>query len=523
MASISAVLDHQTVRVEYLHQPSQNTDPVDLTVKLIHKFVSPSGIHQRVVLNEKVILAKYQKTDGLSGLSDVQQTVELIFQNPKYLKDLFVEVDEVRNNILQTKEVPVLQGDLVDSNLNGGSIVSNPIRNEDLLENTPVLEPEKPMDTIQVAEPPMRAVIFDLTKNTNKLKVLQSASRITLSDNKFVEWELNAPLFNLMENSIDNSAPNPSFLPATSGKAPQKWEFEAPGFIISTGGYLGDISGTFKWKVTASNPNWVNAFNKVKLKMLEDVEVLPGLPIVFSIFIKNLLGDLPFSGYSILATFKDVGHAVIGTSETTIPISAAPRNWAEYSKVIDLSEIPAATSYVSFSVSTTEVQGSGYMSMEFYLPQLEFSIKPTSHTVTDRIQDIYQIQNTTLKPPFTIAATINYYNVSGMRGILDSTYNGSGLKFNINRNTLIATILNSNAIVGSAVATFTGPQNGDEITVKVSVDAALNMKLLFGDNVLISSVAGLFPETSQFLIGSHVESNRTLSSELHQLLITYGG
>lgn len=510
--ALSAVLDHQTVRVTYQFLPTGvDNIPTDISFDLIHQFTTSDGARKSIVLQTQKVESKYFRLDGLSGRSELAQIVDVIFQNPRYNDGLFIQASGLRQGTPESEMVSVLLGDREGDFLRGGELPSNPARQE-IPENVPKLEPVSPVDNVVVAEPPMRSVLYDVSQVV-PFSSVQSGQRYVLVDNKFTNSPINQPVLRLMENSITNLAPNPQFMAGilfNNQIPPQGYEFLAPGFILNLAAAPGDIPDTNKYRVTGSNPNWsTSAFNTIKLRTIDMVPISYQSTYCYSMYVQSLT-ELPFHGFQISLEFFDAGLNSLGTVTKSVDRVNDHKVWTRYSAIFEPSDILPSAAFAKPSFTTFEVGDGSYFVMEYYAPQLEENFAPTSFVLFDRPQDAYKSIPLVIDPPFTIIANLPYVDSAGIRGIMEAT----GIKFIVNRNYLFAQVGSANLS-----ATFT---SGPEVELALYVSS--NSAELLVDR---QSIAQVVLSSSQNLngtavIGGLLTSNRTINSILNSFVITQG-
>jgi len=523
ITKIKANLDRNIIHGEYIRRidVGESILPVDLTVKLLHQYITPNETLQELELHSFTIPADYLDTsNGLFGTTVFEQTATITLGNPSYLVDLFIEILEVRDSSAVTTRVPVL-----DSTEEARELTPQPIKYDDFEENIPKTVAVYPIDNISTPEPIAITVLYTLAKDGIKQK--QGSSRAYFEPAERIENDLfRTQQFNekidriFVENSITNLLPNPLWLPdPDDGDRPEKYVIDSPGIVVVSNLRAGDITGTNQWIIRASNTNPFNAFDNIKIEITDPVALQPGIQALTISFYHKLASDtinLAVSSFSININFFNVTGDVLSTRKIIIPAVEIER-WTPLFATVQSSQIPLNAVTFDAELELQEIDATDTFQLNLYLPQAEAIPYYTTRALPERIQDRYvttaPVQLTL--PLFFQLKTTHIYS-PGRRGLASTTTNDKdGFQFLTSTDRMRFILFNSAGVslfnIGSAPITV---PEGQVVNYGLYIDGTTVEFYL--DGVLVSAHTQTFTvsQTVEVIIGSLEASNTGINAEL---------
>jgi len=514
--SISANLDDKVIYCYYYRDidVGESASAVDLSVTIKHQYVTSTNIAQEIVLEQFVIPKEYLQTTGLLGVSPVEQTIEFHILNLRYLDNIFVEIQEVREGNPILTRVPILNGD--EDQVNGDLLPNNPERYPEQDENIPEVVPDR---NISIERTDI-GVLYSIEETA--LESSQISRRIYLQEangeQTFIQQDYNQKSDRIfIENSIDNLLPNPQFL--GTGNIPTSWEIDAPGITLNSFLSSGSIDSTNIWRIRASNPNVFSAFNSVTLKTTDIQNLYTGLAaLTFSIYYNVQSDIIPFNNF--IARFNFYFNTdFIRTEEVPCAVSEDLDVYRLLVCELQGSQIPIAANKFSFELVIAEIDSTDLFDIEFYLPQVEASSYATTRALDSRIEDRYVTGAVfELNLPFYIWLQTYHITGPGIRGIFSSTTNQvNGLEFSSSNDCLRFKwydssgniLLNiASAVIPPSIHVNNVVQYGVMVTA-TTLDFYINGTLLSSHTNTV-----VIDQNQYYIVGSLEKSNTTLNSEL---------
>ena len=522
--SVSAVNDRNVIHSRYVRSfvAGDNSEPVDLSFKVIHKYRDSSNVLREVVLESLTIPSASLLQKGNLTFSSYTQELDLTIGNLRYLNDVYLEVSEVRDSILLVKRVPVLIGD--DSQVL--PLPSNPIKEPQFKENLPPAHFIPPAN-VMTPEPSVAPILYLFSERS--VDATATSRRAFLGENNtFFEQEYadtNERVF--IENAVKNLLPNGLFANVTN-RVPDSYEIAAPGINLNS--YVEsvkDIEGTSLWKIRASNPNVFSAFSSIELRTKE-LQYLPSATphLAASVYyrVTSQGVDTPFNDLNLSLTFYDSSEMILGSITNNIPVASEGSTWNLLSAVLNSGQIPLAATFFTFSIEIPNIDRTENFEIQFYLPQVEVSTIPTSRALSERIQDIYYTSDVIrFQKPFYIAIKIAGHSPdSSIKGLADATHLlEAGFQFFTSNNTLTFRQYDVN---GALMFSVTSPPLGvllgtpteygvysDGTTIEFYKDANLHSTHPQPHTILLNK---------KIVVGSLENPGTTINSELLDFRIT---
>jgi hypothetical protein len=510
--TIVPILDDININCTYYRDflPDEDTSPVDLTVFVKHRYTTTTNVVKEITLETFTIPKQYLETKGLAYLSDVEQTVEFNISNLRYMADIYIEVQEIREGVPVTTLVAVNKGD--DATID--PLVDNPQKDIENDENIPEIKPD-----INISDPvqDFSTVIFEFDATEQNLIAQQVSKRIYLDNDTFVSMDYNEVDNRVfVENSIDNMAPNPSL--ATTGSIPTGWRIEAPGMIVNSHIQESDIPDINIWMLRITNPNLFSAFNAVTIVMVDSCNVINGLnTLSFSFYyrIKSTTSEIPFNLFNFRFKFY-FDDVEIGVESISTSLSSLQNTWHLATATVQGSQIPTNANKVAVETDIAEIDTTDLFSLEFYLPQLEPSAYSTTRTLDNRIQDRFLTPEITLDLPFYLALKTIHIVGPSQRGLFASTLNlRDGFEIQVSSDRLFFKQYGAagNLLLSVASSSFTLIE-GTEAEYGFWTDGSHIEFYVNGTLVSSHTVSLTLDQTKAFIVGSLERSNSTINSEL---------
>jgi len=500
-----------TIEIGYQHDfdPSEDATPVDLSIKVYHDYESSNFDNQSILLKTIIIPAAYVKVRRFVDGS-VEHTITSAVINLRYAAGLFIQSSEIRESIpVFSERVPVLVASDLDD---PAPTPSNPIKDHAFSENVPAIQVEAPNDNISVMKDVVAPVVEEgFVAENPQTKILPGSDGFTDQFND-----------GFVEDPVINYAPNPSF--GTTQRmgmifVPQGYGVSAPGFIIDSTIQPGDITDTFIWRISASNPNTFNAFNSLDVSF-GSAAVPTGSDVwTWSVYARYKSDALvfPFSLFSLTWQFFN-DAALVGSVAKTVDVSGLDE-WQLLHSTLTGSEIPPSANTVKVSMTSGPVESTDNFVVLLYFPQLETLNEPSSRTLVSRpVADVYTTPSSfDINLPFYIALETHHKNANSIRGILDTTTAlKNGIQFYASADTLFLKQLSStgSVIFSKMSASFS---LDDEEKVIYGVFADGNNIKFYINNALISShpqVVVINQTVADPILGSLSMANTSLNTPI---------
>lgn len=521
---IIADIDRNVIHGQYIRKilAGEDTSPVDLTVKLIHRYITPQNTVKEIDLHEIVIPSEFLiSSSGLPGTTEVEQITQINIANPRYIKDLFLEISEVRETSPIITRVPILIG--TDDADFPALLPDQPYKDPEHETNIPSTLPEKNISKpVQDFQP----IIYQLSKHAATL--VQASQRIFLSKDELGNKVFKTQAYNesvtprFIENAITNYLPNPGFIAGTgTPNTPDKWKVDAPGLMMTSKIENGDVTDTKTWTVRISNTNPFNAFDTATITTTENSVLMAGLnslTISFFYMINSDFQKTPFSNFNLKIMFYNVLGDQIGTESETVAVGAEGCVWLTAHTTVQGSQIPPTATEFRFELEIPTIGSADPFELKLHLPQAESIPYFTTRTLTDRVQDTYETAFAVdLKPPVYFLAKAYHIIGPGTRGLVSTTTalkNGFHFLASSDRLRLKAFDVNGLCIFNVGSDTFTANE-GTATEYGVYIDGSvvefyLNGALLSTHSqVYALNQIGVKPR-----IGALESSNTTINSEL---------
>jgi hypothetical protein len=518
---IKATLDANNISCTYYRDftPGENTAPINLLVKIKHRYLNTNQITKEITLEEFTIPSTYLETTGLSHLSQVQQKVDFNITNLRYLKDLFVEVHETRDTIPIVTTAIVLTGD--DETVL--ALASNPQKDIENDENIPEVLPEY---NISDPEDVFSTILFSFDENKGNVEHTQISKRIYLdaSNQIFVLQDYNEKQDRIfIENSISNLIPNSAFLSMTSTHIPDNWSMEAPGIIINSDLLPSDIEGVNKWQLRITNPNLFSAFNSATLFITEPQNLILGLNnLTFSIYycIISTTSTIPFTTFNVRFRFF-MGSTEIGVEQISLPVSIDQNKWELLIASIQGSQIRLGANKYVVEIDIADIDTTDLFNLELILPQLEPTPYATTRTLDSRVQDGYLTESFRLDLPFYMIAETYHLVGSGLRGIFSSTTSlKNGIEFQVSSDRLFFKQydITGNLILNIASDIFSVVE-GDDVIYGIWVEPTKVEFYINGGLISSHTTSVMLDQTKNFIMGATERANSSINSELLDFMI----
>lgn len=513
ISSISANMDDKIIHCAYYRdiEQGESYSPVDLTVSVKHQYVNSANVANELILEQFIIPKEYLESSGLMGASPVEQKVEFHVLNLRYLDNIFIEIQEVREGVPILTRVPVLDGD--DERVE--PLAVNPEKHDEFEENIPEVVPDRNI-SIQKTD---IGILYSLAET--ELLAGQSSKRIYLVEENgeqiFIQQEYNEVTDRIyIENSIVNFAPNSSFV---GTDIPDLWEIDAPGIILNSYILDGPVESTKLWKIRASNPNIFSAFNSISLKTIKS-NIFSGLTaLCFSVYYKlKCEADIPFNKWVAKFNFY-YNDDFIRSEEIVGTVTPQKNQYILLVFPLGGMHVPLTANKYSFELIIDEIDSTDLFDLQFYLPQIESSSWATTRTLDSRVEDKYVTGNIfKLNLPFYLLLKTHYIGGIGARGLAASTINQkNGFEFLSSNDKLRFRWYDAtgNALINIASASLpSGVHVGDVVEYGLWVtETAIEFYI---NNILLSSHANTvnIDQNQSYIIGSLEKSNSTINSEL---------
>ena len=513
-SSLSALLDDKVIHCTYYREifSGESVAPVDLSISVKHQYVTSANVANEIILEQFIIPKDYLETKGLMGVSDVEQTLEFHVINLRYLDNLHVEVQEVRDGTPVLTRVPVNKGGDYET---VEPLPNNPERYVEHDENIPEVVPERNI-SVQKTDSGVWYLL-----NSNDLVVGQISKRIFLNEENgeqdFIQTDYNEESNKVfIENSITNLLPNPQF---TGTDVPDAWEIDAPSIIYNSYVLTSDLPDINIWQIRASNTNLFSAFNSISLKTKEKNILYAGLDaLTFSVYYRaKCSSDIPFENFKCKIFFY-CNEDFIRSEELILSVSSQQKIWKLLSFSFQSSQIPATANKYQLEFDIANIDATDLFNLEIYLPQLEASPVATTRTIDSRIQDKYATTPFEMKLPFYILARTYHVTGQGNRGLCSSTTNQvNGFEFLTSNDKLRFKLYDSNGNIQVNVISSPFPAS---ITAGTVVDYSIwvtdSLIEFYANNVLLSShpVTLAITQNQYYTVGTLEKSNTTINSEL---------
>lgn len=515
---VTAAIDRGLISGFYYHTGS--TVPVDLVVKVYHRYVSSNNVQNEVQIEEFNIPSNTLKLTGAVNSSvPLSQQVDFRVNNLKYTENLVIQVDEIRNNSLVSTRVDVMIGDELRIPKNA----RNPLRSPTHEENQPPEEATRPDDNIVVPDVNVGGSLYSF-KHLG-LKLIQSSRKIFLDTSGFPEAfqaqdynQLSGQIF--IENSIKNYLSNSEFSDATTSLpvVPLNYIVEAPGFTITSLIVDGPIEGVRTWKLRASNTNSFSAFDTILIKYTPLATIDNGLnSLTASVYyrIASDFGLMPFTIVKIKTNFYDQDQLFISSQEKYLTVGPEDQKWRVLGAAVE--SVPLTAQFANFSMEVMDVNSTDPFVISLTLPQLEGSTYPTSRALYERIQDQFTTNGpVVLNKPFYAFLKTTHIAGPTSRGLLDNTtVLKEGLQWFVSGEKLYLRVLDASGGVSfSADSAPLSAVEGDVVEYGVSYDGT-DVRF-YKNQVLLSThpISLVLNYNKPIVVGSLLPSNTTINAQL---------
>jgi len=515
--SIAANMNDKVIDVAYYRDIDlgESTVPVDLSVTIKHQYVTSASTAQEIVLEQFVIGKDYLETVGLMGASEVEQKVEFHVTNLRYIENIFIELQEVRDSVPVFTRVPVLASD--DETVE--PLPNNPkhyLGYDEIPEVTPVQDRNISIESTDIG------VLYKML--ATDLVASQISKRIFLLEENgeqvFIQQDYNESISQIfIENSITNLLPNPQFLGADD--IPTSWEIDAPGITLNSYLLPGPIASTNSWKIRASNTNVFNAFNSVTLKTINTNDLYSGLgALTFSIYYKLICytSNIPFNNWTLKINFF-FNTEFIRFEEIISTVSSDMNIFKLLVFTLQGVQIPLTANKYSLELSIADIDRTDLFDLEFYLPQLEGLSCATTRTLDTRIEDKYVTGTTfVLDLPFYLYVKTYHVTGPGIRGLFSSTTEQkNGFEFLSSNDRLRFKFYD---VVGNLQLNIASDVIPTSIQANALVEYGFRITSsvleFYINNFLLSTHANTISinQDQFYVVGSLEKSNTTINSEL---------
>jgi len=509
--TIVPILDSNTINCTYFRDfmPGEDTNPVDLSVQISHRYLNSANVTNEIVLETFIIPGSYLETSGLSYLSDVEQTVEFNIINLRYLTNLFVTISEIRDGtpIVTTANVNV--GDDI-------TVAPLPDNPPEHIINDVGIPPMLPENNVSEPERKFSSIIYDLSGDY-QLNFVQISKRIYFYNEQFFSQDYNQTQDQIfIENSIMNMLPNPSFV--STSDTPTNWILEAPALIVNSTVIPSDLPNINVWQLRITNPNLFSPFNTVTVALDAPQTLLQGLnSLSFSTYyrIKSTSNVIPFNNFQVRFIFY-LDDIEIGVEQIPVAVEGDQNTWQLLTASLQSSQIKASANKILVEMDISNIDTTDLFNMELYLPQLEPTPFATSRTLDSRIQDTYMTNEFTLDIPFYVTLQTYHKIGAGIRGLFSTTTNlKNGFEIQVSSDRLF--FKQYDASGGMITNVASDPfilSNGDVVTYGVWVDGTV-IEFYLNDVLVSSQAISLnINQTGEFFVGSLERANSTINSEL---------
>jgi hypothetical protein len=507
-----AVRDKEIIRVNYLYGPMLNETAISpLTFKVIHKYKNSSGVSQELVLHTSTIDPSYIRKEPQTQPGISPQVVQANFVNLRYIDNIDIQVEEVRNSVPLSTRVSVNNG----TEEPVYNLPDNPLRQPEHHENENTYKPTEPVNNVVETIAPVQTVVYSF--EVDGLEMVQSGYRVLFENNDFSEYLVGAdPERFFIENSLENMLPNSSLVGIDT---PTNWEIIAPGFITTSRLLSGEILNTKVWSIRSSNPNFLSAFNSLVIKS-EIFPIPQGLgSMTFSYYHKlnNTINEIPYSSITTKFSFFDDTITFIGQEQVvSAVVSTTKQFWERREFTLSPGQIPFTATNLQISVEFGPIESSDYFTQDIYLPQLEPFSSATTYT-TSRVEDRYRtLKEVSLEPPYYIVVETLHEAGFGMRGLFDNTFIGSnGIQFGISGNSLALRVFGpSNSLILNVSSTPVVAQDRQKVKYGVALSST-QVKFYLDDTLISTHPHSLnLSYLNYAFVGSWFNSNSTINSEL---------
>ena len=509
---IKATLDGNTISCTYYRVFSSGEDisPVDLSIQVLHQFIDSADVLKEIVLESFSIPKNYLETKSVSHLSnDLHQKVDFTVLNLRYLSNIFIQVDEIRESISISTTGEVLFAD--DETIE--KLPDNPQKDTENDENLPEVVP-MPEENIVVLEKEMTTEYYSLEKDG--FSSIQAAMKIYLYQNIFVLQEYNEESPRLfIENSANNLVLNNKFTDQSEQeRVPRSWSIVSPGIIVNSHIMpLDEIEGINFWQLRITNPNLFSAFNGVTLA--NEVTDLPsGLSdISFSVYyqVKPTGKQFPFN--SITVFFK---YFLDDLELSTDEISA---DWSEIKNLWGLltatSTVPSNANKYSIEMDIGEIDITDLFSFDLCLPQVESNVLPTTRIISQRVQDkITTSREIVLEKPYYVSLKTRHRNTE-RSWFSSTTSQKNGIELIATGNTLVFRSFDNTGLLENDLSSTAFIANAKDV-VEYGVRVTEAMVDFYFNKTLVTSTLS-FPvpnKTAICMVGSSERDNTTIDEEL---------
>ena len=518
LTQLTAAIDRGLIKGSYFHTGS--IAPVDITVKVYHKYTSPNNTSHEVQIEEfSVPSAAVKLTGSANSTEPLRQQVDFHVNNLRYTDNLVIQVDEYRNNLLVSTRVDVMTGD--EYNVPVERV--NPMEHSGHEENTPPEEPYRPSDNIVIPDVLVGGSVYSYQHSG--LKMIQASQRVYL-DKSEQPQVFRSQSFNrvgrrtFIENSVKNYLSNVEFtsLTTTLPVVPLNYLVDAPGFIVTSQVVDGPLSGLKIWKLRASSTNAFSAFDTVIIKYKEKAEIDLGLnSLTASVYyqIASDFGRTPFSKLRFKLSFYDQDQLFISDYQNLVSIGAEGGDWKVLHTTAD--SVPLTAQYVDYEVEIVDVDSTDPFVFQMCLPQLEASVYPTSRALYERIQDQYSTATpVAIKNPFYVFLKTTHIEGPAQRGLVDNTtVLKDGIQWYVSSEKYFLKVYDPNgAAVYSVTSSPLTSVEGDVVEYGMAYDGS-NINF-YENQILVSSHPVLAPISydKHMLVGSLLPSNTAINTEL---------
>lgn len=511
--AIAATLDRDFIRTKYRYTPDPTEGAVaDLTFKLFYQFQNSAGTQDTVLLETIDVLGGYLRVTGQAASGEaVAQETEVIFANPRYRTGLSVEVSGIRQGSPVVMSVPVHDG--YEERVQ--ELPSNPVRTPEFQENEPVYKLESPVHNIVETIPPVQARVYSLA--VDGLKVVQEGHRyVPTADD--LSFTTQGDVYTV-ENSTQNLLTNPLFSGSASASIPQGFSIQAPGFIVSSNRIEGPIADTYQWRVRASNPNFLNAYDNLDLLDNASMAIPLGLDyLTYSVYYRLESVSQPISSATYRWQFFSSTDVYLGQSTDTQVVNPTSQS-QQWQRVSFTGVVPNNAAKVVGTLSFGPTESTDYFVITLYLPQMEVGVAATSFTPTSRVADVLRATGpiTFSEPVYVMLETTNQ---PGMRGLLDTTTNGlSGFQWFTNNGILAFKIYD-----GGGIATYTAispPFVAPSGNIRYGLAfTGGNLVFYLNDSVYYTQVLPTYSITATPIVGSLFSSNTAINNTIWDFRVT---
>lgn len=530
VATLRAVRDKEIVRIGFEYENSVPLQIGSLTARLFHKFTNAAGTQQSVKIGDFVLDSGKVKYTNNTG--NFRAEVGICVLNPRYVDNLYVELDETYTGSIITHSANVLIGD----DPTELPLPNNPVRPPEFIENEPPLPPvlpapnnPTPAQDVIITDPVINTQLFELTNSP--ITVNSYSTKIVYNDDAWEtisEYDSENPY---IENSTENYLPDAGF--NLSGienniTVPKNWSVSGAGFIINSNLRDGPVGGTKYYEVRASNPNSFNAFSSLRFSRSQFTISGGTTNLTISWYYQIYNGENqlytntpPFTDWTLKTTFFNDEGWVIGNKNVQISASPADRDkWILASATI---AVPTNATDISFAFETGDINTHDIFTIRIYLPQVEANMLPTSRCLTSRGMDrIYTGGSVAIKTPVSFIFEALHSAHAPIRGLFDNTQNNvNGLRLFLAYGAMHLRLINgAGIIIASADSSTIAATEGDFVNYACKIFS--NRVEFYANGALLNTTAPIGPISynSPFLIGSLNQSNTSINGKIGRVVIS---